>query len=290
MTEGRAGRRRAAEKGVAGGLRFSGASPLVTRALDELEGGPLPSGELARKVLGVKSAPAGMAEELIRELLDGHPRATRGRDGRWHLAGRAADAPMGAPSALDYVVVDVETTGGSPRRGDRITEIAAVEVSDGRVVGEFSSLVNPGRPIPPWITRLTGISQEMVDDAPPFSEVAGLVQERLEGRIFVAHNVPFDWRFVTAEMRRARSVTPVGPRLCTLRLARKALPGLRRKGLDSVARYFGVELADRHRAAGDALATADVLLRLLSEVDRRGIQDWRHLEAWLGGRATASGS
>lgn len=271
------------------GLHFSGSSPLVTKALDALEEGPLPADELARRVLDVERAPAGMAGKLVRELLGREPRVAEGEDGRWRLAGAASNAPSGDLTTLDYVVVDVETTGGSPRSGDRVTEIAAVEVSDGRVVGEFSSLVNPGRSIPPWITRLTGISQAMVEDAPPFDEVAGLVRERMEGRIFVAHNVPFDWRFVRAEMRRACAVMPVGPRLCTLRLARKALPGLRRKGLDAVTRYFGIDVENRHRAAGDALATADVLLRLLSEADRQGVGEWSRLEAWLGGRAAGSG-
>lgn len=278
------------EKRASGrGLRFSASSPLVTKALDVLEEGPLPADELARRVLDVTRAPVGVAGDLVRELLLGEPRVEEGEDGRWRLASASSDAPAGDLSNLDYVVVDVETTGGSPRSGDRVTEIAAVQVSDGRVVGEFSSLVNPGRSIPPWITRLTGISQAMVADAPPFAEVAGLVRERMEGRIFVAHNAPFDWRFVRAEMRRACAVMPVGPQLCTLRLARKALPDLRRKGLDAVTRHFGIDVEDRHRAAGDALATADVLLRLLSEVDRQGVRDWPRLEAWLGGRAAGSG-
>ena len=264
------------------GLRFSGASPLLARAIEELRKGPRSSPRLAREVLGVRGGPEALADTLVGELLADHEAVGRDEAGRWRLR-EASVAPDTRLRELDYVVVDVETTGASPSRGDRITEIAAVEVSGGEVVDEFSTLVNPGRPIPPWISRLTGITPEMVEDAPPFEEVADLIRERLEGRVFVAHNVPFDWRFVTHEMRRARSVLPEGPRLCTLRLARRALPGLRRKGLDGVSRYFDVEIEARHRAAGDALATASVLLRLLELSDRRGVSRWRQMEEWLSG-------
>lgn len=264
------------------GLRFSGSSPLLARALEELRKGPRSSAFLARKVLGFRRAPEALARRLVAELLEGEESVCRDPSGSWRL--REPTPPAAARmDELDYVVVDVETTGSSPDRGDRITEIAVVEVSEGRVVDEFSSLVNPGRPIPGWISRLTGITTEMVEDAPPFSAVADLVRDRLEGRVFVAHNVPFDWRFVTHEMRRARSLLPEGPRLCTLRLARRALPGLRRKGLDGVSRYFDVEIEARHRAAGDALATATVLLRLLQLAERKGVVSWDDMRAWLGG-------
>lgn len=268
--------------GAGHGLRFSGASPLVARAVEELRKGPRSSSFLARRVLGVRRGPEALTEELVGELLGAHEGVGRDASGSWRL--RDAAAPAGARlDQLDYVVVDVETTGSSPSRGDRITEIAVVEVSGGEIVDEFSSLVNPGRSIPAWISRLTGITAEMVEDAPPFSEVADLVRGRLEGRVFVAHNVPFDWRFVVHEMRRARSLLPEGPRLCTLRLARRALPGLPRKGLDGVTRYFDVEIGARHRAAGDALATASVLLRLLELADRKGVVSWNDMDAWLGG-------
>lgn len=264
------------------GIRFSGASPLLARAREELRRGPRTSSRLAREVLGLRRGPADLAETLVGELLGGDASVRRDGSGIWRLVEPApeGDAPL---HGLDYVVVDVETTGASPGRGDRITEIALVEVSGGRISGEYSTLVNPGRPIPRWIARLTGITGEMVEDAPAFEEVADPVRERLEGRVFVAHNVPFDWRFVAEEMRQARSVLPEGPRLCTLRLARRALPGLSRKGLDGVSRYFDVEIEGRHRAAGDARATASVLLRLLELADRRGVQRWGEMEAWLGG-------
>lgn len=264
------------------GLRFTDASGLAARAVELVRASPRTSEALARQVLGVRSAPAEMADRLVRELLDSHPRLETDGDGLWRLRGGPAGG-SGSLADLDYVVVDVETTGASPDRGDRVTEIAAVEVTGGRVADGFSTLVDPGRPIPDWIQRMTGITGEMVRDAPPFEEVAEEVRSRLEGRVFVAHNVPFDWRFVTAEMRRAASVLPEGPRLCTLRLARRALPDLPRKGLDAVTRHFGVEIEDRHRAEGDARATARVLLRLLEEADRRGVRRWEEMDRWLSG-------
>jgi len=264
------------------GVRFARASGLANRAVAEVEKGPRTSSDLAREVLGVRNAAPDVARRVVAELFSDHP-GVAFRDGAWRREEpeEIRDAPL---DELEYVVVDVETTGGSPARGDRITEIAAVHVRNGGIAGEFSSLVNPGRPIPPAITQLTGIDEEMVRDAPAFEEVSDRVRKEMEGRVFVAHNVPFDWRFVTAEMRRARSLRPEGPRLCTLRMARRALPGLSSKGLDSVTRYFGVEIRDRHRAAGDALATAAVLLHLLDEADRRGLDRWGRLERWLSGR------
>lgn len=132
---------------------------------------------------------------------------------------------MSALRSLHYVVVDVETTGGSVDRGDRITEFAALCVDGtGKVIEEFQTLVNPERPIPPFITRLTNITEEMVRDAPRFSEIAGEVARILDGRIFVAHNAAFDWHFVSRELERATGLVLEAPRLCTVRMARRLVP------------------------------------------------------------------
>lgn len=265
------------------GLGFTGGSDLTARAYRVLEDGPRSPGELARRVLGIGDAPRELADRLVEELLGEAPDAVRDARGRWTLRSREQGDDPVPLDELRYAVVDVETTGSSPARGGRVAEIAIVEVDGGEIVDEFSTLVDPGRPIPPWIERLTGIDDEMVADAPGFDEVADLVKDRLEGRVFVAHNVGFDWRFVDAELRRARSLSPVGPRLCTLRLARRALPGLRRRGLDALCEYFGIRIEARHRAGGDALATAQVLARLFGEADRRGIREWETLNRWLDG-------
>ena len=191
--------------------------------------------------------------------------------------------------SLSFVVVDVETTGGNPRTGHRITEFAAVVVRDGRVHEEiYETLVNPQRSIPPMITALTNISWSMVRDQPPFHDICQRVLQALEGHVFVAHNATFDWRFVSAEVERASGLRLEGRRLCTVRLARKLLPQLPRRSLDWVARHYGVDITARHRAGGDALATAHVLLGLLRDAEQQGVATWADLERLLGSRTATA--
>jgi DNA polymerase-3 subunit epsilon len=182
---------------------------------------------------------------------------------------------------LEFAVVDVETTGTLAAGGDRVTEVAAVTVCGGRVVESYSSLVRPGRPIPAFIVRLTGISEAMVATAPPFAAIAADLQARLEGRVFVAHNAPFDWAFIREELTRATGVVPDLPILCTVRLARRLLSHLPRRNLDAVTAHFGVTIDGRHRALGDARATAEVLVHLLDHLGRDGVHTWGDLTAWL---------
>ena len=186
--------------------------------------------------------------------------------------------------AMSYVVVDTETTGGSPWFGHRITEYAAVTVENGEITNVYETLVNPERPIPPWVTRLTRITMDMVRDAPRFRDVGRRVVESLEGKVFVAHNATFDWRFITEEVRRATGQQLEGPRLCTVRLARKLLSHLPSRSLGSLANYYGIENKARHRAAGDAIATAHVLLRLLHEARGRGCESWDDLQRLVNAR------
>jgi len=181
-------------------------------------------------------------------------------------------------ASLSYVVVDVETTGARAWSGDRITEIAAVVVRDGEVREVFETLVNPQRSIPPMISALTNITWSMVKDAPVFRDVCDRVLAAMSGNIFVAHNAGFDWRFVTAEVSRASGQRLAGRQLCTVRLARKLLPHLRSRSLDHVAAHYGVHITARHRAAGDAVATAHVLLGLLRDARERGCESWPALQ------------
>jgi DNA polymerase-3 subunit epsilon len=148
------------------------------------------------------------------------------------------------------VFLDLETTGASVDR-DRVTEVGLLEVIDGKLVGEWSTLVDPGCAIPPIIVSLTGITDEMVADAPSFADIAAGLLERLEGRLLVAHNARFDYGFLRAEFRR------IGIRfrarvLCTVRLSRALFPEHRHHNLDSVMQRFGLSCAARHRALGDA--------------------------------------
>jgi len=188
-----------------------------------------------------------------------------------------------------FVVVDVETTGSSAVGGDRVTEVAAVVVEEGRIEDAFQSLVNPERTIPAFITGLTGITNAMVAGAPAFRDVAGDLAHVLDARTFVAHNAVFDWGFLTMEFARAdRPGTLVGPPLCTVRLARRVLAHLPRRNLDAVAWHYGVEIEGRHRALGDARATAHVLLGLLRDAELRGVDSLDALHAWIAARTSAA--
>jgi DNA polymerase-3 subunit epsilon len=211
------------------------------------------------------------------------PTIRRDASGLWglHTPARPDTRLSARLDALSYIVVDVETTGGRPLHGDRITEIAAVLVRRGEIVRVFETLVNPRRSIPPWITRLTNITWSMVKDAPPFEALCDNVLDVLGGHVFVAHNARFDWTFVNSEIGRATGRILDGPRLCTVKLARKLLPQLRRRSLDYVAMHYGVEIHGRHRAAGDAIATARVLIKLLAAARERGCETWQDLDLLL---------
>jgi DNA polymerase III subunit epsilon len=263
---------------------------LTERAADYLKGGPADSRSLIASVCQLSLLPEAVAEHMAVTLLRDQAGFARTPDGAWRLSEPAAPAwrttsPETEPllSSLGFAVVDVETTGGRPENGDRITEIAVVTVKDGTVTNVFETLVNPERSIPPFITRLTNISWEMVRDKSPFRDVCANVLGALEGNVFVAHNANFDWRFVSAEVSRSTGRELTGRRLCTVRLARRLLPQLRSRSLDWVARHYNVEIPAgmRHRAAGDALATAHCLLRLLDDARDHGCERWSELERFL---------
>ena len=251
--------------------------------------GPKTADALCTGVLGMAGAPMAVAERLAVALLAADPRVRQLADGRWSLVAEACGSPLIEECA--FAVVDVETTGSRPTHGDRITEIAVVLAGPGgRIETILETLVNPERPIPGAVTRVTQISNDMVLDKPLFGEVVDDLLSALGGRVFVAHNVQFDWRFLEAEVRRARDLRLDGPRLCTVKLARRLIPGLKHRGLDSVSRYFGVEIEGRHRAGGDARATARILVRLLelgAEQGARTLDDLTRVDARVRGRKTA---
>ncbi|MFQ5528899.1 MAG: PolC-type DNA polymerase III [Gemmatimonadota bacterium] len=271
------------------GLAFDSATPLLGKALERIRRGPVATGELAREVFELRQAPEGLAARLVYELLGTDGRVQVDDGGTWSVAAESENTrSTGTPlSDLEFAVVDVETTGS--RREDRVMEIACVHVAGGSIRGRYSTLIDPGCWIPERISRLTGIDVSMVRSAPRFEDVAAVVRRALNERVFVAHNARFDWRFVAEEMRRARAEVPRGDQLCTVRFAKRALPGLRRWGLDSLIAYYGLECRARHRAWGDALVTAEVLLNLLEAADRRGISQWEQLQLWMGGQPTRGG-
>jgi DNA polymerase-3 subunit epsilon len=228
-----------------------------------LEAGPAASGPLVRDVLGLARAPRGTAERIARALLEQDPRVTRTGDGRWALA-PSASRPSPSLDGCRFAVVDVEATGTNPRRGHRLLEVAVATLAADGVRLAYETLVNPETPISPFVTRLTGISDEAARQAPTFDRVADDLLGALAGAVFVAHHARFDWAFLSAELYRTRSLLLVGPRLCTVRLARRLLPPLASRNLDALACYFGFEIAGRHRAGPDALAAARIFQRLVS--------------------------
>lgn len=155
------------------------------------------------------------------------------------------------------VFIDLETTGSSASI-DRITEIGLIEVERGQYVREWTTLVNPQMPIPPFIEALTGISDAMVADAPNFADIASELAARLAGRMIVAHNARFDYGFLRAEF--ARLATEYSSELiCTVKLSRKLFPGHRRHNLDTLIARHEVTCEARHRALGDARVLWDLI-------------------------------
>ncbi len=161
-----------------------------------------------------------------------------------------------------YAIIDIETTGGNASR-ERITEIAIFIHDGNRVINEYSTLVNPECKVPPFVARLTGISDEMLRDAPKFYEVARDIVEITEGCTFVAHNASFDYSFVKQEFLNL-GFKYKRPVLCTVKMARKLIPGFKSYSLGSLCNNLGIQITSRHRAAGDALATVKLFERLLS--------------------------
>ena len=160
-----------------------------------------------------------------------------------------------------YAIVDVETTGLAADRS-KITDIA-IFIHDGeKVVDEYSTLVNPECTIPPRISMLTGITNEMVANAPKFYEVAKDIFLKTENMIFIAHNVGFDYSMIRSEFRRLGGNFH-RKKLCTVRLSRKIIPGLRSYGLGNLTKSLGIKIVGRHRAEGDARATVELFETLL---------------------------
>jgi DNA polymerase III subunit epsilon len=162
-----------------------------------------------------------------------------------------------------YAIIDVETTGGSPST-DRLIEVAVFVYDGEKITGSFSSLLNPKRPIDPYVTRLTGITDDMVKDAPQFSDVHEKILELTHENIFVAHNVKFDFGMLRQEFKRL-GIDFNRKQLDTVNLAQKVIPGFQSYSLGNICDSLGIEIKDRHRATGDAEATVKLLEMILSK-------------------------
>ncbi len=175
-----------------------------------------------------------------------------------------------------FAIIDIETTGGRAAN-DKITEIAIVLHDGKEIIDKYETLINPERTIPYGITELTGITNDMVAEAPKFYEVAKQIVQMTEGAIFVAHNVRFDYSFVQEEFRRL-GYTYTRKNLCTVRLARKAFPGLPSYSLSNLIRHFNLNVGARHRAMGDTMATVDLFERIMqAENSEESIQQMVNL-------------
>ena len=168
-----------------------------------------------------------------------------------------------------YAVVDIEATGGNHVQG-KIIEIAVYIFDGNEVVDEYSTLINPGVKVDWYVTKLTGITNSMVREAPVFDEVAETISRYLEGKIFVAHDVDFDYKFLRTELSRV-GIELNEPRVCTIRLSEKYLPEANSYSLGNLCEELKIPIPeeDRHRAGGDALATTKLLKILLSKKEAR---------------------
>jgi len=162
-----------------------------------------------------------------------------------------------------YAILDIETTGGQYNE-EGITEIAIYKFDGHEVVDQFISLVNPEKPIQPFVVKLTGINNAMLRSAPKFYEVAKRIIEMTEGCIVVAHNASFDYRILQTEFRRL-GFKFHKETLCTVELSKKLLPGHESYSLGKLVRALGIPMADRHRASGDAMATVKLFKMLLAQ-------------------------
>src|SRR5437879_218274 len=176
---------------------------------------------------------------------------------------------MTSLASTPFVVVDLETTGGSALY-DRVMEVAAIRIENGVVQERLDRLVEPGVPIPPFVTRITGINAALVRGRPSFDSLLPDLRRLFEGAVVVAHNASFDCNFLSNSFRRA-GLPWESERLCTLRLARRLIPGLHSYRLDSLCAVLGFAFVQRHRAGPDAEATVQVLQHLLQQAIRNGL-------------------
>lgn len=172
---------------------------------------------------------------------------------------------------MNYAILDIETTGGNSKTG-KITEIAVFLHNGAKVIDVYETLVNPGVPIPPFITKLTGISDSMVADAPGFADIAKQLDAFTANAVFVAHNAHFDYGFVREEFRKV-GIDFKRKKLCTVQLSRHAFPGLASYSLDKITHELNIKLSGHHRAAADARATAALFDRIIEAESEKGLFD-----------------
>jgi DNA polymerase III subunit epsilon len=232
-----------------------------------------PAGADPRELLALLFSGAGSDSELgsriIAGILAGDPNFMFDAvTGLWSLSQTSVlRVPL---DQADFVVVDLETTGGRPAPGS-IIEIGAYRMHGRQILEPFQNLVKPRMRIPRFIARLTSISDEMVAAAPPIEEVLPRFRAFLGDAVMVAHNAQFDHAFLDFEFRRLFGIGLLNPVLCTLRMARRLLPSVRRRRLDLLAEHFGLSTAGRHRGLGDARMAAELLSIFIEIASQMGL-------------------
>ncbi|HEV2074421.1 MAG TPA: exonuclease domain-containing protein, partial [Thermomicrobiales bacterium] len=252
---------------------------LCERALEFVRsrGGVVHEDMLITHVFGNTGTPA-LWRPLLRNLLSSEERLVFHANGEWGIPSIGPANATGAPLLDEFVALDVETTGLKPSR-QRIIEIAAIRYRGGQIERSFEALLNPGRAIPEFISKLTTITNEHVREAPAFDDVAAEVVEFIGDSLIVGHNVGFDIGFMNAELGRAGMPPLINDRLDTMGLAVRLLRSLRKPSLDRVASAVGLSPRKIHRAGGDARLTAEVALRLVAEGARQGVTSLDRLKA-----------
>jgi DNA polymerase III epsilon subunit family exonuclease len=259
-------------------------SILVQETVEMLRlcGGRAPAIEVVDLVLKIPKADVELATSLIADLVKDDHRI-RVLDGSI-IELTSDDGESRLLSESDFVVFDLETT-GPKTPSSRIAEIGAYRITNGRIAAEFQTLVNPQVPIPPFVARLTGITDEMVRDAPLFSQIAHAWLEFIGDAILVAHDSARDVAFLNYEVSCVfPGLRMNNSQLCTVKLLRSVFPDLANYRLHTVADYFDIPLVNHHRAASDARATAEVFILILNRLNETGVRDlgtarslkWKH--------------
>ena len=241
-----------------------------TIKLLQLCGGSATAVEIVENVMKILKPEPNLAKLLVADLANNDPRLSLNVDMVEHIP---LDHDTRNLFETDYVVFDFETTGAKVPPC-RVTEIGAYRVANGKITDEFQTLINPECEIPLFITQLTGISDSMVADAPKFAEIAAELLDFLGDSVLVAHNAPFDMKFLNHEVGMIHQGYRVkNPQLCTVQLSRRLVPNIINHKLNTVAEHFCVNLTNHHRAAADAHATAKIFINLLDDLQSKGVND-----------------
>lgn len=241
-----------------------------TIAMLRMFGGRSSAVKIVDYVMNIRRPEPSVARLLVKDLCDRDPRLRLVED-TIELVHSGVETRRLLES--DFVVFDLETT-GAKAPPCRITEIGAYRVSRGQITERFHTLVNPEMPIPAFITSLTGITDDMVADAPLFADVAADLLDFLGDSVLVAHNAHFDMRFLNHEISRVYGeYRMANPCLCTVQLSRKLLPDIENHKLKTVAEHYSISLVNHHRASDDARATAEIFVNLLGLLGAAGVHD-----------------